>query len=96
MAEKFAATTPVVLVRGLSFNVRSAHIDEIFRHFGRVEAVELGYRNGHSTGVALVWYDSHAAAANAVAEMDRGNVDGVEIAVEFADPAKSIHEHRTV
>jgi RNA recognition motif-containing protein len=88
----FASETSVVLVRGLSFNVRSNHVDEIFRNFGEVEDVELGYRNGHSIGSALVRFDSHASAMRAVSEMDHGNIDGIEITVELADPTKTLEQ----
>jgi hypothetical protein len=56
MKEKFASITPIVLLKGLSFKVRSAHIDEIFQNFGSVEAVKLEYpfRNGHSTRLAII------------------------------------------
>lgn len=79
-----------VLVDGLSYNVRRAHIDEIFGHFGRVRDVELGYRMGHSTGRALVHYCAPESAQSAVAHMNGGNIDGCDIAVRLADPNATV------
>jgi RNA recognition motif-containing protein len=93
MADDYAATSSVLLVRGLSFNVRSAHIEEIFSTFGKVSSVDVLYRNGHCAGCALVVFGSRTAALNAIAEMDYGNIDGIEISVTLADPRKPIEHY---
>ena len=80
--------TSTVIVCGLSYNITTAHIDEIFSNFGRIEDLELGCVKGHSSGKALVRYCTHGSALNAVSQMDHGNIDGNEISVKLADPRK--------
>ena len=95
--EEYEATyqnwTRAILIKGLSYNIRSAHIDEIFSNFGNIYSIDLGYKKGHSTGKALVHFDSHGSALNAIANMDHGNIDGLEISVELANPRKTIDEY---
>ena len=81
--------TTDVLVKNLSLNVRRAHLDEIFTTFGKVK-VELGYIKGHSAGIAIIHFDKHSHALNAIERMNKGNIDGNEITVELADPRITI------
>ncbi|KAK8848093.1 RNA-binding protein with serine-rich domain 1 [Tritrichomonas musculus] len=84
--------TKDVLVRNLSLNVRSAHLDEIFSTFGKVK-VDLGYIKGHSAGIAIIRFDKHTQALDAIEKMNEGNIDGNIITVELADPKKTIDEY---
>lgn len=81
-----------ILIKGLSFNIRSTHVDEIFSTFGKVYNVELYYIKGHSTGYAIVEYETFDEASLAVSQMDHGNIDGVEISVEYIVPRITVQE----
>lgn len=81
-----------ILIKGLSFNIRSVHVDEIFSTFGKVYNVDLYYIKGHSTGYAIVEYETDDEAGLAVSQMDHGNIDGVEISVEYIEPRISSQE----
>ena len=81
-----------VLVKGLTTNVRSAHVDEIFSNFGKVENVQIAYFKGHSVGWAFVYFSNPKEAENAVSQMDGGLIDGVKISVELTETNISIEE----
>lgn len=82
----------VIIVQNLSFNVRSSHLNEIFSNFGKVQ-VDMGYIKGHCAGVALIKFDKHSQALEAISKMNSGNIDGLTISVGFADPQKSIDDY---
>ena len=84
--------TTDVVVKNLTLNVRRAHLDEIFSTFGKCKS-ELGYIKGHSAGIAIIHFDKHSHALNAIERMNEGNIDGNEITVELADPKKTIDEY---
>jgi multiple RNA-binding domain-containing protein 1 len=88
-----ARTNRIVLVRGLSFNVSPAHIDEIFSTFGRVVNVDLSQICGHSGGSALVAFESQESATKAIEAMDGGNIDGEDLSVLPAEAGKSVEDY---
>ena len=82
----------VVLVKGLTHNVRSAHVSEIFSNFGKVNNVKFAYVKGHSVGWAYVYYATPEDAKNAVNQMNGGYIDGVQISVSLTDANNSIED----
>ena len=82
----------VILVKGLTYNVRSAHLDEIFSTFGKVKDVQIAYFKGHSSGYAYVFFSSNDEAKEAISKMDGGLIDGVKISVSLTDAKLSIEE----
>ena len=88
-------STPVVLVRNLSFNVHRDHLEEIFSEFGDVESVECALSKGHSLGYALVRYFTHDEAVTSISFMHGGNIDGLDISVELADPFKYVDDYQS-
>ena len=81
-----------VLVKNLTYNIRSAHVHEIFSNFGEVKQVQIAYFKGHSSGWAYVYFAGPDEAENAVQQMDGGYIDGVQISVSLTTTNISIEE----
>ncbi|EAY05519.1 hypothetical protein TVAG_081110 [Trichomonas vaginalis G3] len=83
----------VVLVKGLSFNVRASHANEIFKNYGHVNSVEVAYVKGHSTGWAYVHFSTPEEAQKAIDRMDGGCIDGCTISVTLINPTMPIEAY---
>ena len=92
MSNDYKKTSKTVLVKGLSSNVRSEHVDEIFSNFGEIEDVKIAYFKGHSSGWAYVYFSNHDEALNSILQMNGGNIDGNTISVSLADINVSVED----
>eukprot|EP00727_Mastigamoeba_balamuthi_P001943 m51a1_g11746 putative arginine serine-rich protein 45-like (779) ;mRNA; r:160533-163479 len=81
----------VLLVTKLTRNVRQEHLNEIFAEYGKLKNVEFGFDRavGLPKGFARLEYESVEDAEKAIRFMDGGQIDGVEVKVEWVVPINS-------
>ncbi|KAJ9125833.1 hypothetical protein QFC24_002617 [Naganishia onofrii] len=89
----------VVIVSGLTKNVRREHLEEIFGKYGRITGVDLPIfaKSGQNRGKAAIEYINAAAAEKARDHMDQGQLDGSVLTVVLSDlplPAPERHQER--
>jgi RNA-binding protein with serine-rich domain 1 len=86
-----------VHIGGLSRNVTAAHLAEIFATYGELLSTELAVDRafGLPRGYAFVEFLDAAAAAEARAHLDGGQIDGAVVRVEFVSPASPSRRSRT-
>eukprot|EP00638_Chattonella_subsalsa_P014881 CAMPEP_0117829698 /NCGR_PEP_ID=MMETSP0949-20121206/8020_1 /TAXON_ID=44440 /ORGANISM="Chattonella subsalsa, Strain CCMP2191" /LENGTH=113 /DNA_ID=CAMNT_0005670497 /DNA_START=30 /DNA_END=368 /DNA_ORIENTATION=+ len=75
-----------ILVRNVSFRTRPNDIRYAFEKFGDVRDVYIpkDHRTGEPRGFAFVEFFDYRDAADAVDEMQGFNLDGRDLAVQFA------------
>jgi RNA recognition motif-containing protein len=82
--------------------VQKAHLEEIFSHFGKVKNVELvvNRKTNISEGFGYVEFEKRSDAEKALEYLDKGQIDGNVIRVQFtlvpkpekrAPPPRCIH-----
>jgi RNA recognition motif-containing protein len=82
-----------VFVGGLSFNVTEAHLRDIFGSCGTVTKTSIAHNKfGQRVEWGIVDFDSAEEAQAAIAFLNEGYIDGVELTVRLADPTSDILE----
>lgn len=76
-------------VSNLDFNITHKDLMELFAKIGKLTKNKIDYDDlGRSKGTALVEYEKHDFAMEAIREYDGAVLDGKTITVEFDDDAK--------
>jgi len=81
-----------VSIRGLTQNVRPAHLEEIFSHFGHVEETKIHFIKGHSSGFGIVSFKNHESSLAACKKMNNGTIDGSTVYVDSVENEAKIEE----
>jgi len=76
-------------VSNLDFNITHKDLMELFSKLGSLTKNKIEYDDlGRSKGTALIEYEKHESAVNAMKEYDGAVLDGRTISVEFDDDVK--------
>lgn len=80
------ATSNILCVLGLGYEVENEHLQEIFGNYGPIERVTIvcDKKTGKSRGYAFVEYKNLEGAVSAKEHLHGGHIEGKEIKVEFS------------